>query len=558
MKRLIFLGLAACTTTPVATSTPKPVPASVAPPVAAKIETPAPPPEPIPEGKPGWKTSPKEQNGFWLTLDGLCPMLQISAVGKDVVVSYGGGPEHIYGSDRNRVGHATFMAMRETGIESIDAPSIASPTGITGTSLDNFWIADSTGTRSSAGAVLHWRHNGTWAKFEKDMINIHPWVDGGVMGGKSMALMHGEDIWVDGTKTAPPVDLYKGYVSPFFTSFPTGEVTVFVGPYTGESMSFPEGPIYARQWSTTTKKVTHTPLPMLDPRGRPTFVLGAAPDEIYVGTDLKIAMYDGTSWKLIGKTSKKASSWSSKRVSKGVIWAKLEDGTIEVSGPEGFKPLKTPEKLLAFDGMDKGQTWAVGYSGKLYRRDGEEWIEKPLPLPTFSNGPVPMKAKDVLVLGPDDIVVTAAYWEKGLGWTEQELHWALVRSKKQNETLRCNEPDPENNNIHIGRGFQSWPPMATAECKTPFVMISRRSKQHPPAPRTDWAKIKGALRGHGDLTADGKLIEFQSGDRTFLGAKAKSFDGAKEIATLAAAKDRIRPEVLCAEPPPVVREVPIE
>lgn len=539
---------------------PKPASAT-APEVAAKPETPPPAAEPVvmPVGKPGWKTIPQEQNGWWVGLDGLCPMLKVYPVGADVLVSYGGGPEHVYGSDRNRVGHATFMGVSDTGLRAVGDPDLAYPTGVMGTSLDDFIIADSVGTRTFGGAVVHRRRNGTWSKFEQNMTLVQPWVDGGVMGVFGMGAMRGEDIWVAGTKTAPPTGLYSGYMTPWFASFPTGEVMLVVGNY-GEGFSGKPGTLHARSWSTATNKVTHTPLPMLGQAVRPSFVWGIAPDEIYAGNENIVAMYDGTAWKLIGKASKPILRWESKRVTKGVLWARLEDGTIEVSGPEGFKRLETPEKLLAFDGMDKGQTWAAGESGKLYLRDGETWTEKKLPLPVFSSGPVPFKAKGVVVKAKDDVVVTAAYWEKGPGWTEQELHWALLRTKKQDETLRCNEPDPENNNVYIGRGFQSWPPVVpngTTECKTPFVMISRRSKQHPVA-KTDWAKIKTALEGHADLIADGKLLEFVSGDRTFLGAKPKDLESAKQLVTLTAAKDRIRPEILCAEPPAAVRDVAIE
>ena len=149
------------------------------------------------------------------------------------------------------------------------------------------------------------------------------------------------------------------------------------------------------------------------------------------------------------------------------------------------------------------------------------------------------KAKQIVVAAPDDVLVVAAYWEKGLGWKEQELHWMLQRTKPVKETLRCNEPDPENNNIHIGRGFQSWAPMATAECPTPFVVLARRSNAI--KKEDDWPRLRKAL---GDVT----LVEFTSGDRTFVGTKAKDLEAAKKIADLATKADRVRPEIVCGEP----------
>src|SRR5262249_1164310 len=131
---------------------------------------------------------------------------------------------------------------------------------------------------------------------------------------------------------------------------------------------------------------------------------------------------------------------------------------------------------------------------------------------------------------------------------EQELHWTLLRTKATKETLRCNEPDPENNNIQIGRGFQSWPPMATStsSCATPFVVLGRKSNAVK-APASDWPKLRGAVKGQTEL-GEVTLVEFVSGDRTFVGTKAKDYESAKKLAELASSKDRVRPEIVCGEP----------
>ena len=113
--------------------------------------------------------------------------------------------------------------------------------------------------------------------------------------------------------------------------------------------------------------------------------------------------------------------------------------------------------------------------------------------------------------------------------------------------MRCNEPDPENNNVELGSGFQSWPPMATDDCKTPFAVLARRSKANKTA--DDWPRIRAALKGHAEL-GEVSLVEFVSGDRTFVGAKGKDLASARKIASLVAEKDRLRPEVVCGDPEP--------
>jgi hypothetical protein len=170
----------------------------------------------------------------------------------------------------------------------------------------------------------------------------------------------------------------------------------------------------------------------------------------------------------------------------------------------------------------------------------------PLPMPAFTAG-TPMKAKAILVLGPDDVLLTGKYWEKGPFWKDQELHTALFRSRPVKETLRCNEPDPENNNINLGSGFQSWPPMATADCTSPFAVLARRSNAVPKD--DDWPRIRAALKGHPEL-GEVVLVDFVSGDRKFVGAKGKDLETAKKLASIVAKGDRLRPEVVCGSPEP--------
>jgi hypothetical protein len=174
----------------------------------------------------------------------------------------------------------------------------------------------------------------------------------------------------------------------------------------------------------------------------------------------------------------------------------------------------------------------------------------PLPPPPFTAGAT-IKAKAVLVAAPGDVLLTGMYWEKGPGWKDQELHTALFRTKRVKETLRCNEPDPENNNINLGHGFQSWPPMvnatneATTTCTTPFVVLARRSQSI--KNDDDWPRLRAALKGHPEL-GDLALVDFVSGDRTFVGARTKDLETARKLVTVISAKDRLRPEIVCGDP----------
>lgn len=204
-------------------------------------------------------------------------------------------------------------------------------------------------------------------------------------------------------------------------------------------------------------------------------------------------------------------------------------------GSTGHHRLRGREHVLPRAVGTKANPDQGGTSGKVYRLEGEAWKAVPVPVPVFSAGAT-FEVKSVIVIAPDDVLLTGMYWEKGPGWKEQE---------PVKETLRCNEPDPGNNNAEIGRGFESWPPMATAECKTPLAVLARRSKVN--EKDDDWPAIRAALKGHPEL-GEVTLVDFVSGDRTFVGATAKDLDTAKKISQLALQKDRLRHEVVCGEP----------
>jgi len=492
----------------------------------------APVKKPVPEGAPKWKSIPKEQNGFYVVLDGLCSKLAAARAGKDVVMHYGG--ESMYGNERT--GYASFIALRDDGLESIGDPSISSPTGVAGQSLDDFWIADSTGSRSSEGAVLHRYTKGQWKTYAKDQTNLHAWVDGGIIGTLGFAAHNGE-VWVEGSTTKPPAALYDQLWFPALSAFPTGEVLV-IARKTDDSGAR-DGPLIARSWAPG-KKVVEQSLAKLSPPGSPWAQLyEVAPDEVYVVLEDRILRWDGSSFHALGATKGGAKIKLVRRAASDDVWVLTETGALQrITKDAAAAPIATPEPVAGLDGVDRGAAWIVGASGKLYKRDGDAWKEMPLAPPAFSVQKT-AKAKQIVVAAPDDVLVVAAYWEKGLGWKEQELHWMLLRTKPVKETLRCNEPDPENNNIHIGRGFQSWPPMATAECATPFVVLARRSNAI--KKEDEWPRLRKTL---GDVT----LVEFTSGDRTFVGTKAKDLDAAKKIADLATKSDRLRPEIVCGDP----------
>lgn len=508
----------------------------------------------IKEGSARWRSVPTEQNGFYAVLDGICSELGATRVGKDFVLHYGGASP-MYAS--NRQGPASLAGLRGDRLESIGHPEISQPTGVAGDSLDEFWIADSTGTRTSEGAVLHRYSKGTWKKYPKDQTNLHRWLEGSILGTLSMFAHNGE-LWVEGTTTKPPPALEAGLVGfKRIAAFPTGDVMLIARPDQNGST----GPLLARHWAPGKSVTTHRLDKLLPGEDWPD-VLETAPDEVYLAAGPNIVRWDGSAFRLVGKTKDAKPVSAMYRAGKDDLWVETRVDSEKSESPAfglqrvssaGATTIATPETLLSIAGVELGAPWAVGVSGKVYKRDGETWKPMPLPKAPFSGSGVTPKAKQVVAAGPDDVLVIAKYWEKGPAWKEQELHTMMLRTKPMKETLRCNEPDPENNNVNIGQGFQSWPPLATAACTTPFVVLARRSN----AVRKvdDWPRLQAAFKGRAEL-GDVSLVEFTSGDRTFVGAKAPSVETAKKMAELAAKADRLRPEVVCGDPEPL-RTIPV-
>jgi hypothetical protein len=515
--------------------TPSSTPSSVAT-VSLEAAAPALPPE----SKSSWRYVPKAENGFSLVLDGLCSQLGMGRVGKDVVVHYGGG-SLLQGQ---REGVASFLALGDAGLVDIGSPIVARPTGIAGASLEDFWLADSTGSRTSEGAEIHRRTKGVWKKYPKDMTDLHAWTDGGIIGSQGLSA---DGLWVEGSKTKPPAALWQDLRPWRISAFPSGEVILFGVAQDNKS-------ILARSWSPG-KSVKEERVPGLDVdyKGR-LDLLEVAPDEVWASYGPALARWDGKAWRAIGAMASKQTILTTKRASDGDVWVLGDGGAVEHTTPKGLAAITMPEPILSFDGLDRGAVWAAGKSGKLYRRNGEAFEAQAMPKPAFTVA-ASFKAKEVLVASTDDVLVIGMYWEKGLGWKDQELHTALMRTRAAKETLRCNEPDPENNRIYLGRGFQSWPPMATAECASPFVVIARRSQAIKSAP--DWPHVRAALKGHTEL-GEIALVDFVSGDRTFVGAKAKDFDTAKKLVDVVTAKDTLRPEIVCGEPTTVKQTLAID
>ena len=196
-----------------------------------------------------------------------------------------------------------------------------------------------------------------------------------------------------------------------------------------------------------------------------------------------------------------------------------------------------------------GDSWRIE-KGIITHDTGSGWKPVQLPAPPFSVSASLNKSPSVqtVLFGPDgELFIVAAYTEKGLGWRKEREREIVYRSHRPDETLRCNEAAPGAPPEDVGSGVQSWPPMATEACKTPFALLTRTS---PTQKKDDHRQLLAILTKHkelGPLT----VVELRSGNRTFAGVPATSFATGQTIIETVSRSLPIRGELVCADPAPL-------
>jgi hypothetical protein len=505
------------------------------------------PRQPMPPGPAGWRTEATLRAGFYPVLDGLCSDLAVTRLGSDIVVTYGGTASEMY-LDGKRKGAASFLGIRGETALLLDMPKMSAPSGLVGTSLDTFWLGDDTASRSGSGRTLFRAADGTWKPQQSRMpdgtvregsfdVDFHLWLDGGLIANKSMVGMDGALV-VRGSNTAPPDALHDHF--PLLTrlsAFPTGEVILVARvDQTGE--------LLARHWAPGQKVTTRSLQKFFSAESYGPIFVEHAPNEVYGYDGRNVVRWDGTEWRALAKAKNEIKSLY--RIAEDDLWSLTASGSLERITKTTAAPLATPESIVQVAGHDRGDIWAVTAKGNLLHREAEAWVSKPLPAPVHTSGNAALKAQTVTVMAVGDVLLTARYWEKAPGWKDQELRYVLFRSHAMPETFRCNEPDPENNRVEVGQGFQSWPPPASEPCTSPFVVLARRSRNRKDV--DDWPSLRAAFKGHAALGESIELREFVSGNRTFVGAQAKDIATAKQLGMLAMKAGPLRPEIVCGDP----------
>jgi hypothetical protein len=180
----------------------------------------------------------------------------------------------------------------------------------------------------------------------------------------------------------------------------------------------------------------------------------------------------------------------------------------------------------------------------LYRRASKAWEPVLLPAPPFGSekrGPTRIDA--VTFAGPDDVFVTTSRAEKGWGWAAPATYRAVYRTKRPTEVLRCQDVVAEMS----GAGLWSWPPAATAECKTPFVVVQSETGKEP---AKDYPALSRSIQGKTEFGESLTLVNFEGRGKLNLGITMLDTPTAQKLATHLSQAMKLRVDVVCGHPTP--------
>jgi hypothetical protein len=483
---------------------------------------PPPPPAPVaapppPPAKLRWGTAPKATGDLFVALEGLCPFMALHPVNHAMLVTYGVDPKPA----PSKI--TTVARFTAEGVEDMSnglGPIIPVDT-IAGGFPEALWLSEWTDKKKGPSGGNLWRW-GTGADGREGWEVAIPadkehffhvpvrWAGGYLSvdetidpsSGTTNLALHGINLPANVT---PPDLIPSDFNLTDLVGFDSGELYAF-GSRPSDS-----GVIWSARWvSPSDRAVTVHSFGTSTSKAQ---FIARAPDDVHAIVSGQYYNFENGSWSAVATPT-----------------------------PPWAPPLPDPSaKVVAHD----HEGWALS-KGAIVKWNGMRWAPVELPPAAFSSSAA-VKVNDI-AMGPDgEVFVLASYSEKGPFWPDTREYHSVLRSHRPFQTMRCNEPDPESIANSAGRGVQPWPPVADASCKTPFVVLARRSNKHPQAP--DYAPLRLPLRGHPELEPI-VLMEVKSGDRTYIGTPVKDLTTAQKLLQVETAKIPLHGDIVCADPVP--------
>lgn len=550
----LVLGIAACRPVGSAVVPPSDHPAKdassdgSAPPLVPQasvgVDAGAPPPGPLAPLR--WGTRPDPAAPLAYAIDGYCVQADVDLLPNATLVHFG---EH---------GVAAVARATDDGLEDWDRLSrgmVGYYLGhITGSYPDNLWFDVNNGGRAyNVDRQLRFEQDhwvSAWGALDDQHVQYRQLVavaGGAIAASYTCGNGDGSDCTpgplVAHGVTAPPI-AGDGFRTSRLVPFAAGDVWAFGevcrGAYPNETCT-----TQVRRWKPGAKLAVDV---LAGAVQELRSVVSRAPDDVTISLAGKVLHFDGMRWqplawagKLAGGELHLAPDGALWRVdgATGKIERRAPDGTVtDLSLPSGLAGYVGDTRRPAIDGIELGAPWAALGDGTVVRWEGSSWTNVPLPRSPYawseSKNNVP-KAESVRVRSAKDVWINVKYVEWPAHYQTQlyEERRALLRTQVPKETYRCRDGT-----------FESFPPLATAECKTPMVVLATIDAKTV----TDWPQSKKLLAGKKEL-AGTVLVELVAGSKKILGARVPSFDvGKKVLMVMRNGLPYSKPEMVCADP----------
>ena len=513
------------------------------------------PATPTTSATPRWAASPPGTE-LYTAIEGLCPHLGVSQLEGATLVYYGG-----------YTGKPLVAKLTDDGVEPVlvkltPPDDVQYVQGIHGRWPDAAWVSYTNGARCSSSSRVRRIERGEWkpafaqngtgvvssAAYGTGLIGIH---ECGSCGSSDEACGMGTFV-SDGVK--PPPMTGDGFTVSDYATLPTGEVYA-IGQVCKKGPEGPNGvpgPLSCSgqfRWWSPGSKLGWDIVNATDAQGG--MVLARSKTEVFVLQGAYLGLFDGRALKKLDVPNKPARSVHD--AGADGVWITGEQKVVRRKSDGSYEDIALPPGGAGgFVGLPTGTVWAMG-NGSIYRREaGGAWRKVELPRPVFTSSSTSfLTPTSIAMRGPDDVIVTASYYELAPGWSDREARVAILRTKKPKETLRCRD---ELDGTGVSP-LTSWPATAGESCTTPLLVLAAVSAQSPPG--FDYPQTRAILRPRADLIASAELREIHENGRRYITVAPRSVADGRTLAALYNKQlPLVHSEVVCAAPT-VTRAIPL-
>ena len=507
---------------------------------------------------PRWGKLADTQGELFTAIEGHCGHLGVSVLTNTTLVHHGLSLAQVSGD--------TFTKIASK----IDVQGVENIQGITGRWPDSAWLSYDNGGRCNfeARALRFNEGSSSWkAGFalgeNQGVKGVRPYLNGALAlvdcssCGVTSETCKADTFVAAGMKTPPMTG--DGFVVSDFATLPTGEVYALGAVCNDPSVS---GCVEQLRWWSPGKKLGWDVVAKTTSTGR-GHLLVRSKTEAFVSVDDTFASFDGTQLKKLPPPGKNIGAL----IDAGAdgLWIIVDErgyggtlrfvrrrpnGAFDDVSPPKSRTNRVPDSIPV--GVEMGAPWTI-VGEDVYKFENEKWRLVELPKPSFAFSATSyFTPSHILVAAPDDVWITASYFEKQANWNFREVRTALLRTKRMKETLRCQGTDDPVR----PPGLSSWPAAANSACKTPFLLLAPVSSTSPK--NYDYPQTRAVLRPKVALVDGGSLREIQENGATWIGLVPRSVEDGRTLADVFAKSFPLsRAELLCAEAN-VTRTIPIE